>query len=159
MPRGCGFGRGPYWWHNHFQDAGFRITIPRQVILDLLSKTDKHLSAEEIYLEVRRRHPAIGLTTIYRTLEILVNMGMVFKFDFGDGRARYELSQGPGAIKHHHHLVCTNCGRVIDYSEFIEQEKELVEQIEKELSRKYNFKINSHQIQFLGLCEKCQMKT
>jgi Fur family ferric uptake transcriptional regulator len=154
MPRG--FGGGPHWWHNHFQDAGFRITFPRQVIFDLLNKTDKHLSAEDIYLEVHKKYPAIGLTTIYRTLELLVNMGLVFKFDFGDGRARYELSQGPGAVKHHHHLVCTNCGRVIDYTDYIEQEKELVNKTEEELSRKYNFEINNHQIQFLGLCEKCQ---
>ena len=154
MPRG--FGRGPYWWYNRFQDAGFRITVPRQVILDLLNKTDKHLSAEDIYLEVRKRYPAIGLTTVYRTLELLANMGLIFKFDFGDGRARYELSQGPEAMKHHHHLVCTSCGRVIDYTELIEQERELVNRTEKELSGKYNFKIDSHQIQFLGLCEKCQ---
>ncbi len=155
MPRG--FGRGPYWWYNQFQDAGFRITAPRQVILDLLSKTDKHLSAEDIYLQVHKRYPAIGLTTVYRTLELLVNMGWVFRFDFGDGRARYELCQGPGARRHHHHLVCTNCGRIIDYTELIEQEKELISQTEKELSRKYNFKITNHQIQFLGLCEKCKM--
>ena len=68
MPRS--FGRGPHWWHNHFQDAGFRITIPRQIISDLLSKTDKHLSAEDIYLQIHKSYPAIGLTTIYRTLEI-----------------------------------------------------------------------------------------
>jgi Fur family ferric uptake transcriptional regulator len=154
MPHG--FGRGPHWWDNHFQDAGFRITIPRQSILNLLSKTDRHLSAEDIYLQIHKSYPAIGLTTVYRTLELLVNMGLVFKFDFGDGRARYELNQGPGVTKHHHHLVCTNCGRVIDYTELIEQEKELVDKTEKELSRKYNFKINSHQIQFLGFCDKCQ---
>lgn len=154
MPRG--FGRGPHWWLNQFHDAGFRITVPRQAILDLLSNTDKHLSAEDIYLEIHKKYPAVGLTTIYRTLEILVNMGLVFKFDFGDGRARYELTQGPGAIKHHHHLVCTNCGRVIDYTELVEREKELVDKTEKELSRKYNFNIDSHQIQFLGLCDKCR---
>ncbi len=154
MPRG--FGVGPHWWCNRFQDAGFRITVPRQAILDLLNRTHEHLSAEDIYLEVHKIYPAIGLTTVYRTLELLVNMGLVFKFDFGDGRARYELSQGPGTLKHHHHLVCTGCGRVIDYTEFIEQEKELVHRTERELSRKYNFKIDSHQIQFLGLCHNCQ---
>jgi Fur family ferric uptake transcriptional regulator len=156
MPQG--FGRGPHWWHNQFQDAGFRITMPRQAILDLLSKTDKHLSAEDIYIDIHKTYSNIGLTTVYRTLELLVNMGLVLKFDFGDGRARYELTQGPRVTRHHHHLVCTDCGRVIDYKDFVEKERELISQTEKGLSRKYNFKINAHQIRFLGLCEKCQMK-
>ena len=154
MPRR--FCKGPHWWYNAFGAAGFRITVPRQAILGLLNKTDKHLSAEDVFIQIHKDYPAIGLTTVYRTLELLVNMGLVCKFDFGDGRIRYELCQGPGVVKHHHHLVCTNCGRVIDYTEFINQEKELIERTEKELSRKYNFSINSHQIQFSGLCEKCK---
>ena len=102
-------GIGPPWWHGRFRGCGYRITMPRQAILDILSKTLKHLSAEEVYLAVRKVYPAIGLTTVYRTLEILVQMGVVFKFDFGDSRARYELSKGPKGIKHHHQLVCTSC--------------------------------------------------
>ena len=97
----------------------------------------------------------MGLTTVYRTLELLVRMGIVSKFDFGDGRARYELAQGP-RTKHHHHLVCTKCGRIIDYTDFINKEVELLNKTEKALSDKHKFKINSHQIYFLGLCERCQ---
>ena len=152
-----GFTRGPRWWSSRFEDAGFRITVPRGVILDFLSKTKKHVSAEDIYLNIHKDYSAIGLTTVYRTLELLVKIGLVLKFDFGDGRARYELAQGPKTENHHHHLVCTNCGRVIDYTELMEQEKELVNKTEKQLSRKYNFKINSHQIRFLGLCQGCQI--
>jgi Fur family ferric uptake transcriptional regulator len=81
-------------------------------------------------------------------------MGLVFKFDFGDGRSRYELSKGPN-VKHHHHLVCTNCGRIIDYSERIDEEVKLMGEIEKTLSKKYGFKIKSHQMRFMGLCDKC----
>jgi len=132
--------------------------MPRQAILDILSKTLKHLSAEEVYLAVRKVYPAIGLTTVYRTLEILVQMGVVFKFDFGDSRARYELSKGPKGIKHHHHLVCTSCARVIDYTDFIDDEVELLQRTEKGLSKKYNFKITNHLIQFYGLCDKCKNK-
>ena len=103
-------------------------------------------------------YPAIGLTTIYRTLEILVQMGLVFKFDFGDGRARYELAEGPKVIRHHHHLVCTSCGRVSDYTDFIDEEVELLNQTEKGLSKKFNFKITNHLIQFYGVCNKCNKK-
>jgi len=148
-------GMGPPWWHGRFRGCGYRLTIPREVILDVLSKTSKHLSAEDIYLEVHKSYPVVGLTTVYRTLELLTNMELISKFDFGDGKARYELSIGPKGTRHHHHLVCSECGRVIDYIDFIDDEKELLGQIEKGLSKKFKFKITNHLIQFYGLCEKC----
>jgi Fur family ferric uptake transcriptional regulator len=149
---------GPPWWHGKFRGCGYRITVPRQAILEVLSRTSDHLSAEDIYIAVHKTNPHIGLTTIYRTLELLVDMGLVFKFDFGDGRARYELSEGPKGTRHHHHLVCTSCGRVIDYTDFIDDEIELLSRTEKGLAEKFNFKIINHLIQFYGLCEKCQSK-
>ncbi len=148
-------GTGPPWWHGKFSGCGYRMTMPRQAILDVLSKTSKHLSAEDIYMAVHKIHPSIGLTTVYRTLDLLVNMGFVFKFDFGDGRARFELSEGPGSKRHHHHLVCTSCGRVVDYTDYISEEKELLEKAEAGLSKKFNFRITGHMIQFSGLCDKC----
>ncbi|NWF75626.1 MAG: transcriptional repressor [Nitrospirae bacterium] len=151
-------GTGPPWLQGKFRGCGYRLTMPRQIILDVLSKTTDHLSAEEIYMTVHKVYPAIGLTTVYRTLELLVQMGLVFKFDFGDGRARYELSEGPKSIGHHHHLICTGCRRIIDYTDFIDEEIELLKRTEKGLSKKYNFKISNHLIQFYGLCEKCKGK-
>ena len=156
MPRGNKM--GPPWWQGRFRGCGYRLTIPRGAILDVLTRTAKHLSAEDIYLTLHKIYPAVGLTTVYRTLELLVQMGLVFKFDFGDGRARYELSEGPKGLRHHHHLVCTSCGRAIDYTDFIDEEKELLAQTEKGLSKKYNFNISNHLIQFYGLCDKCQNK-
>ncbi len=147
--------RGPAWWCGRFSGQGYRITVPRQAILDVLTNTSKHLSAEDIYIAVHKNQPNVGLTTVYRTLELLVQMGLVSKFDFGDGRARYELSQGP-QTKHHHHIVCTQCGRVIDYTDFIDKEVELLNKTERALEDKYRFKINAHQISFFGLCEKCK---
>ncbi len=147
--------RGNMWWHGKFRGCGYRITSGREAILEVLSKADKHLSAEDIYMKVHPKYPNIGLTTIYRTLDVLVDMGIVFKFDFGDRRARYELAEGPKGARHHHHLICTRCNRVIDYTDFIDEELELLNQTEKGLSRKYNFKITNHLIQFYGLCGAC----
>ena len=149
-------GTGPPWWHGRFRGCGYRFTVPRQAILDELNKTLKHLSAEDVYLAVHKTCPNIGLTTVYRTLELLVQMGLVFKFDFGDGRARYELAEGPKGTRHHHHLVCTSCNRVVDYTDFIDEEVELLSKTEKGLSDKFNFKITNHLIQFYGLCDKCR---
>ena len=156
MPRGDG--TGPGWWHGRFRGCGYRITPGREAILDALTRADKHLSAEDIYIKVHAAHPGIGLTTVYRTLEILVDLGLVFKFDFGDGRARYELAGGSKKSAHHHHLVCTGCGRIVDYTDFIDDEIELLKQTEKGLSKKYDFEITNHLIQFYGLCEKCKRK-
>jgi len=147
---------GPMWWHGKLRGSGYRITMPRQAILDVLHRTHGHLSAEDIYIEVRQDYPGIGLTTVYRTLEILVRMGIVFKFDFGDRRSRYELSEGPEGFRHHHHLVCTGCGRIIDYTDYLDSEKELINRTESGLSEKYGFTINNHLIRFYGLCDRCQ---
>ena len=133
------------------------MTVPRQSILDVLSDTDKHLSAEDIYIKVHKIYSNVGLTTVYRTLELLTQMGLVMKFDFGDGRARYELVEGPKR-EHHHHLICTSCKRVIEYIDFINEEMDFLKRIEKGLSKKYNFDIKNHIIQFYGLCNKCKNK-
>ena len=157
MPRGHCHGHSR-WWHGKIQGCGYRITAGREAILDVLSRSEGHLSAEEIYMKVHAHYPSIGLTSVYRTLELLSGLGLVFKFDFGDRRARYELAEGPKGVRHHHHLICTNCNRVIDYTDFIDEEIELLNQTEKGLSQKYDFSITNHLIQFYGVCNACSKK-
>jgi Fur family ferric uptake transcriptional regulator len=148
--------RNDNWWCGRFRGCGYKLTAPRETIIDILSSTDKHLSAEDIYIAVHKKYPAIGLTTVYRTLDILVRLGLIYKFDFGDGRARFELAEDSKGKKHHHHLICTNCGRIIDYTDFIDDEIKLLQLTEKGLSKKYNFKISGHVLQFYGLCDRCR---
>jgi Fur family transcriptional regulator, ferric uptake regulator len=135
--------------------SGYRMTVGREAILNVLSQSSEHLSAEDIYLKVHAEKPSIGLTTVYRTLELLVSIGLVAKFDFGDGRARFELLQGPKCVKYHHHLVCTGCSRIIEYSDFIMEELEILEAIQAKLSKRYGFSIANHLVQYCGLCSKC----
>ena len=144
------------WYHGMFSGQGYRFTNPRRAVLDVLNGKHGHLSAEDIYFEVHKQYPAIGLATVYRTLELLEHMGLVLKFDFGDNRSRYELSQDPDGPRHHHHLVCTGCGRIVDYTDYVAEEKDLLKKAETGLSRKYNFAIMNHVINFYGLCEKCR---
>jgi len=151
-------GTGPRWWHGKFHGCGYRITLGREAILEALATTEKHLSAEDIYMRIHPRCPQAGLTTVYRTLDLLVEMRLVTKYDFGDGRARYELAEGPKGKHHHHHLVCTGCKKVIDYTDFIKDEVELLQRTEKGLSKKYDFRIMNHEIQFYGLCSACAGK-
>jgi Fur family ferric uptake transcriptional regulator len=149
---------GPYKWRHRFRDQVCRWTLPREVILDLLSRTSKHLSAKDIYVSLRRSYPGLGLTTVYRTLDLLVRSNLVNKYAFGGGQSRYEFK--PGEKKqHHHHLICTRCGKIIDYSDFVEEELRLVEKTERTLARKYKFVIQNHNVVFYGLCETCRQGT
>jgi len=145
-------------WHSQLQKHRHRITKPRQMIMDVLSGTRKHVSVEEIYLKVHKAYPNVGLTTVYRTLDLLEGMGIVSKLHFGDGRNRYELVESLTTQGHHHHLVCTRCKSVIDYDDFVDEELVLLKKVEKELSRRHKFHIVGHAIQFHGQCSPCMKK-
>jgi len=135
---------------------GYRFTTPREAVLNVLSKKTGHLSADEVFFLVREKYRGIGLATIYRTLDLLVQMGIVQKFDFGDGRARYELVLDS---KTHHHLICGECGRVVDYGTLSKEELMFVQELEKEAGKRHNFEIDSHRIDFFGLCDECKEKS
>lgn len=146
---------GPPRLHGRLRNAGFRLTLPREAILNVFAENPKHLSAEEVFLSVHEKYPGVGLATVYRTVDLLTQVGLVFKFDFGDGKSRYELASE--AVKgHHHHMVCTRCGRIVDYSDFMEEEVKFIKGLEAELSKKHRFRIDKHQIHFYGLCEGCR---
>ena len=146
---------GPQRLRHRFKGHVSRWTMPREAILKLLSRSPQHMSAKEIYASLHRSYPGMGLSTVYRTLDLLARMGIVTKLALGDGQSRYEFKSSEKR-DHHHHLVCTNCGKIIDYSEFLDEELRLVKKTEERLAEKYNFVIQDHNIEFLGLCEKCK---
>lgn len=132
------------------RDNGYKLTPQRRAVLDIIIENEgKHLSTEEIYELVKKDCPEIGLATVYRTLQMLDDMGLIFKMNLDDGKNRYEIAHQE-EDHHHHHLICTNCGSVI------EVEGDLLEVLEKEIERKYNFKITNHILKFFGYCSKCQ---
>ena len=147
--------RGP-WWQNRLLDAGFRMTNPREIVLGILRNTGKHLSAEDIYIDAIKANPSVGLTTIYRTMDLFTQIGVVQKFDFGDGRAHYELASNPIKKNHYHHLICMKCKTILDYTDFVNEELDLMKKTEEALTTKYQFKIFYHTIHFYGICKKCQ---
>ena len=92
---------------------GYRLTPQRMMILEAVEAADDHISADEIYSRVCNRYPHLNISTVYRTLELLKEQGLVTETDMGDGRVRYHsIRKG-----HHHHLVCQNCGCIIDLDE------------------------------------------
>ncbi len=138
-----------------FADKGLRLTAPRKAVLNILSKDINHPTVEEIYLQVHKGYPSIGMMTVYRTLDLLVDLGIVHKFDFSEGKARYELIDHPNGLGHHHHLICQKCKKIINYTDFIDEEYTLVQKLEKRLARKHKFNINTHIIEFYGICDNC----
>ncbi|MCM8814720.1 MAG: transcriptional repressor [Candidatus Omnitrophica bacterium] len=138
------------------REEGMRMTQARAIILNIFAGNQgEHFSAQEIFFIAHRINPGIGFATVYRTLDLLAQMGIIQKLEFGDGLTRYEMTEAMENVPHHHHLVCTECGKVIDYTEFTDEEKELFAKVEKELSEKYKFKIKNHIIQFCGICNNC----
>ncbi|MDH5705687.1 MAG: transcriptional repressor [Candidatus Aminicenantes bacterium] len=147
---------GPHKWRHRFQAHVTRWTVPREAILNLLmSRSSKHMSAKEIYASLYRMYPGIGLTTIYRTLDLLVRAGLINRFTSGDGQNMYEF-KSEEKKEHHHHLTCIQCGKIIDYSDFVEEELEFIKKIEESLASKHNFNVLGHNIEFYGLCDKCK---
>jgi len=128
----------------------YKYTRQREKIMDvLLENIDEHLSADDVYNLVKDKAPDIGLSTVYRTLELFQDCNILHGIDFGDGCKRYELNHEIGEGHHHHHLICLVCGQIIEVKD------DLLENLEKRIGAEYNFDICDHQLKFFGYCEKC----
>jgi len=131
-----------------------RWTGARQEVFEILVRSELHLSAQDIHRLCQDSKSDIGLTTIYRTLELLDKAGLVRKVHSGDGHARFEYRRGAHA-DHHHPLICSGCGQILNYRDFEREELELVRRTEELLARKHGFLIRDHNIEFIGLCPGC----
>jgi Fur family peroxide stress response transcriptional regulator len=127
-------------------ESGHRITPQRLCILQALTESKTHPSAEEIFGQVHRVCPTTSLATIYKTLQTLKDMGEVIELEFSDGSNRYD---GLNPLSHPH-AVCTKCGKIDDV------EVEGLENLDKRASSKSGFKIENYRIDFYGLCGDCQ---
>ncbi len=128
--------------------AKYKITKQRAAIIEtILEQANWHFTAEELFSEVKKNHPDIGLATVYRTLELFQELNIIDALELGGESKTYEVSEEE---EHHHHLICKNCGKLV---EFTDKDLEIFEQ---ELAAKYNFQIDEHKLRFYGLCDKCR---
>ena len=133
---------------DNLRTKGFKITTQRIKVIEILvDKADTQYTVEELYMEVNKIYPQIGLATVYRTVNLLNEIGLLAKLDFHDGVDRYELITNE---HHHHHLICKICGKVI------EVEGDFLDDIEEKISKKYEFEIEGHYLKFFGLCNECK---
>ncbi len=126
-------------------EQGYRLTPQRMMILSAIENSDDHISAEEIYAQVVAKYPHVNISTVYRTLELLKQLGLVTETDLGGGRVRYH----PADKGHHHHLVCTECGAIIDLDE------SLLASLESTLLREYKFSADLRHLAIFGRCANC----
>jgi len=130
---------------DELSEKGYRITPQRMMILAVIEDSREHISAEEIYAAVVKKYPHVNISTVYRTLELLKKLNLVTETDLGGGRFKYH----PADKGHHHHLVCQECGAVIDL-----EESELFP-LKKALLKKYKFIADLKHMAILGHCMKC----
>ncbi len=133
-------------------DNHSKLTPQRKIILQaFLDHPEEHLSAEDVHQIVKPQAAELGVATVYRTLELLSEIKVLKKMEFGDGRNRYEI-QKDDEPHHHHHLICLSCGKVKEF------EDDLLESLETAIARKSNFTIVDHQLKFYGYCQECTKK-
>lgn len=129
---------------------GYKLTPQREATVSVLIERESELlSAEDIFFLVKEKAPDIGLATVYRTLELLSELKVVDKINFGDGVARYDVRK-EGAEHFHHHLVCIDCGSVEEIAD------DLLGDVERIVESDYGFDVRDHRLTFHGICKQCQ---
>ena len=130
------------------KQKGLKYTEQREIVLSILLHASEHLTAEEVYNEIKKAFPTsnIGIATVYRALSFLEEVDLITSITFGTDGKKYESN----SKSHHDHLICTSCGKII---EFIEEENE---KRQDKIAKKNRFKILSHSMQLYGICENCQ---
>ncbi len=133
---------------------GLKVTGQRLLVLNIMAAhSDEHLTAEEIYDLAKISRPEIGLATIYRTVQVLLELHIINKVTFDDGYARYELTGEDCPSGHrHHHAICTACKRVYSL------ETDLLDKLEQQVFRSIGFEVTNHEVKLYGLCESCRKK-
>ena len=125
---------------------GYKLTAPRRAVLDVVAGMSQSLSPAEIYQRARRRYSRLGLVTVYRTLDILVEAGVLRRIHMEGGCHGY----APAETAHGHHLICSSCNQVIEFGGCDLQD------LFKSVARKTGFRIEGHWLQVSGRCPKCQ---
>ncbi|MDY0052707.1 MAG: Fur family transcriptional regulator [Aliarcobacter sp.] len=130
------------------KQKGLKYTEQREIVLSVLLKAQDHLTAEEVYNEIKKEYQEsnIGIATVYRALSFLEDVDLIASIAFGTDGKKYESN----AKSHHDHLICTSCGKII---EFFDDE---IEKRQDKIAKKNKFKITSHSMQLYGTCETCQ---
>ena len=137
------------------KEKGLKVTNQRLLVLQVLAEHgDEHMTAEDIFELGKEDYPEIGLATIYRTVQLLLDMQLVDRIMLDDGCVRYEigdfLDEQEGHRHHHHHRICTECGNVSAFRD------DLLEDLEAYIEKETGCQVTDHELKFYGVCRKCR---
>jgi Fur family ferric uptake transcriptional regulator len=130
---------------SYLEEHSLKNTRQREAILDVFLQARGHVTSEELFQRIRDEYPNIGYTTVYRTLKLLCDAGLAAERHFDDGITRYEI-----AHEHHDHLVCTRCGKIIEF------ECPMIEETQDEVAARYGFRVLRHRHELYGHCKDCR---
>jgi Fur family ferric uptake transcriptional regulator len=127
------------------RDAGYKLTSPRLTILDLLEQSGGHITSAELLSLVEERDPSIGRASVFRTLDLMTKLGIIWASVQGGSTIHYMLMPGG----HHHHIICTNCNKLIEFADC--KLGNLIAGLEKE----YGVQVEGHLLELYGRCKNC----
>ncbi len=132
------------------KESGLKFTTQREVILKTLYKHDTHFSPEDLHRLLRKKFPKlnIGITTVYRTLNLLEKNSLATSISFGSQGKKFELNNKP----HHDHLICVTCGKIVEF------EDKKIEKKQEKIANEHEFELTGHIMQLYGHCKECQIK-
>ncbi len=135
-------------FHARMRERGLKSTGPREDIARVFFELHRHISAEELYAEVKKINPHVGYATIYRTLKLLKDCELLSERHFDEGQARYEVA----GEQHHDHFICEKCGKIVEF------EDEGLERMQQAVAQKMGVTLQRHKLELYGLCGECRRK-
>jgi Fe2+ or Zn2+ uptake regulation protein len=133
-------------WTTALDEAGYFVTEPRRAVAQMVAERDSHFTANELVGEAKRARLGVGRATVFRALELFEQLGLVERLDLPNGEHAYVVCQPA----HHHHVVCTRCGRSAEVGDLG------VQSIAAEVESETGFSLDSHRIELFGLCPTCR---
>ena len=130
------------------ESSGKRSTASRQLLLELLREANGHLDADELHQQARRKKPSLSLSTVYRSLKLFKELGLVEEHQIDGTRRCYE----PKPEARHHHLVCPGCGRIIEFK------CATTEKLKARIGRKEGFEVTEAEVRLAGYCPQCRQR-
>lgn len=134
-------------WADRLRAAGYKLTPPRLAVLQVIQQEGEHLNPTEILRQAQGIYAGTGRATVYRTLELLTQLGLVRPIYVGENGPTYTHAEGG-----HHHLVCSHCGKIVDFDQCV------ADSMQRDLEARFGFQIRSHLLEFYGLCVECRQE-
>ena len=129
------------------EERGLKRSRQRDLIVETFFAMGGHVPVDGLVAKVRARDPRVSVATVYRTMKLLAESGLAEARHFGEGQTLYEPARQGG---HHDHLICTGCGRIVEF------ENERIEELQLRVARSHGFEVESHKLELYGRCERCR---